>query len=463
MTAAITNTFKSSIIKTLIEDLGGGAENNYYIALGKSDPWSVSDTPPAIADSDISSLSFVQDARYRLQSYKIVESSTLVVPRINWVEGTIYYGYDDITDEVNTSINPYYVMNENLRVYLCQEQGKDALGQPVASTVQPTGVGLDAFITSDGYVWKYMYQVGPEDANNHLTSNYLPVQYIDGAGVTAVEVEQANIQTNAIEGAIIGIDVVSPGSGYSGDLTVSITGNVGSSGASARAYQTAGGITHIVMDSDGAGAVLNGSGYRYASISVTGSGGGNNCVARAIYGPNEGVTADPTITLRSDTLMAHSDFEDNENNTIVSQNDFRQIALVKNPKIYNSNTVFSGNTGSALTKLLISAETTAFLPDKIVTNGSNASAFVVYYDPSTTPKSLYVQQTEETGFGSFSDGETITAVEGSGSGQGVLSSPTFKEDPDIDVFTGDILYINNVAPITRDDDQTEDIKIVIQL
>ena len=34
---------------------------------------------------------------------------------------------------------------------------------------------------------------------------------------------------------------------------------------------------------------------------------------------------------------------------------------------------------------------------------------------------------------------------------------------DVDAFSGEILYVDNRVPIDRDEDQTEDIKIVIDL
>ena len=34
---------------------------------------------------------------------------------------------------------------------------------------------------------------------------------------------------------------------------------------------------------------------------------------------------------------------------------------------------------------------------------------------------------------------------------------------DVDAFSGEVLYVDNRVPIDRDEDQTEDIKIVIDL
>ena len=142
MTAAITSSFKNSLL-TALSDAVNDADDNYYIGIGRAHDWNDSDVAPIRdleGDSDISSISFLNKVRNSLQSYKIVESNSLVLPRVNWVSSTIYYPYTDTATEVDVSTNPYYVMNQNLRVYICLEQPKDTSGNPQVSTVEPTGV-----------------------------------------------------------------------------------------------------------------------------------------------------------------------------------------------------------------------------------------------------------------------------------------------------------------------------------
>ena len=87
---------------------------------------------------------------------------------------------------------------------------------------------------------------------------------------------------------------------------------------------------------------------------------------------------------------------------------------------------------------------------------SGAKAYVDTYNNTTGV--LRYHQTETTGFASFLAGETVTEVDGSGTG--TLDSA---QVADIDFTSGEILYIENRAAIARATDQTEDIKIVIQL
>ena len=85
-------------------------------------------------------------------------------------------------------------------------------------------------------------------------------------------------------------------------------------------------------------------------------------------------------------------------------------------------------------------------------------AVVDYYD-NAVPE-LWYHQNETTGFTEFADGETITTVSGSGS----ATADSAKVAPGFDPYSGEILYIDNRnSSVTRSDDQTEDVKIIIQL
>lgn len=458
MTATVTYSFKSNLLQSLKTNVLDG-QDNYYLAIGRSDVWNATDTPPVTADSDIAAFSFVQTTRHSLMSYKKVFGSSLVIPRVNWTSETTYYAYSDQLSEINVSVNPYYVMNDNLRVYACLEQAKNTVGGAIPSTVKPTGVQSQPFSTSDGYVWQYLYQVGPGDANSFMTSNFIPVQHIasDDAAISAVEIEQKRLQDDAVSGAILGVEVLDGGSGYSG--TVNLVFTEGGIGASATANLSGGVITHVKLDLDGAGNVLNGSGYKNSKVTVIGNGSGAS--VRAVLGPSAGVSADPTKSLRCDALMFHSDFENTENGTILSENDFRQVALIKNPKEYNSvlGANFTDQSGNAMQKLQFASVTNDFLSDRVIVGQtSGAKAYLVHYDTMA-----WIYQNQTTGFTPFNAGETISAEEGAGSGSGTLLAVGGIIAPDIDIYSGDMIYINNIAAVTRDPNQTEDVKVVIKL
>ena len=64
----------------------------------------------------------------------------------------------------------FYVVTEDFNVYKCLDNNNNA-----ASTTQPTGTSTTAVITTDGYVWKFMYNVPINLRNKFLLSDQMPV------------------------------------------------------------------------------------------------------------------------------------------------------------------------------------------------------------------------------------------------------------------------------------------------
>ena len=64
----------------------------------------------------------------------------------------------------------YYVINSNQQVYLVLRSSVNDSGAQAASTVEPTGTNGVPFLTSDGYMWKFMYSVSGhmEQTNSNL-------------------------------------------------------------------------------------------------------------------------------------------------------------------------------------------------------------------------------------------------------------------------------------------------------
>lgn len=150
----------------------------------------------------------------------------------------------------------------------------------------------------------------------------------------------------------------------------------------------------------------------------------------------------------------------------ITMQDFRQVGLIKNPTLINSNTLFTNETGNALDHMTLQSISVAFSPDKTI-QGSTSGA-QAYIDrvvngavSDTPPHKIYFHQNEETGFKQFTAGENITEI--NGPGVGVLSSGAWRVDGEFDPTTGDILYIDNRGAVERSASQSEDIKVIIQL
>ena len=444
MTAIITDKLKKQLLLSIVDDVDS-ADNNYFIGIGKSETWNATDAAPTPKNS----LRDERNLGLSLQSVKAIADKSLVVPRTDWSSGAIYSSYNDNIEGHPAS--SYYVFTDDNHVYICLQQGRNAAGNAVNSTVKPTGTSGNAFKTADGYVWKFLYSIGALTASKFLSSNFLPVTFIEttDSDSPASIVEQKGIQDVAVAGEIVGYTVTSGGTGYTSTPTATILGN----GTSAQADVTvSGGAVSKVDAKDLSGTLAFGSGYSYADITLTG-GGGTGATIRPIIGVKNGFGADPRDDLRARAIMFNSKPDGTESGDFVIGNDFRQVALIKNTLTY-TNAKLTDATGNALNKLNLSTISVAFSPDKTIENVSGTKAYIDKVDSDN----LYYHQNETTGFGLFSPGDAISETDGSGAGVVAADSAG-----DFNPLTGDILYIDNRAAVTRVAEQTEDIKIVIQL
>lgn len=456
MVAIITDALKRQVLDNIYDNVVD-SNNTYYIGIGRSEAWNDTDTPPTPTNTAREQRNF----RLSLQSLKSAESVEYVIPRYNWSSGTIYSGYDDNITGYPT--NAYYVYTDENAVYMCIQQGRDANGNAVTSTIQPTGTLTYPYETADGYVWKYLYTISALTATRFVSANYMPAQFIaavDSAS-TALQIEQKAVQDAAVPGQISGIAVIEGGTGYTSAPTVNIVGN-GTKQARATATVSGGVVVKVEMDDSDASKAL-GAGYDYASVSFAG-GGGAGATARAILAPKGGLGADPRNDLRSTALMFNSQVDGTEGGEFVTTNDFRQVAIIKNPTVPGTDSDFVAQAGSALRRLRFSSVANTFSEDNTLLGAvSGAKAYVDAQDSSV----VWYHQTEATGFNTFIEGETVT--EEDGVGEGILELPGADADSDafetlkVNPLSGEILYIDNRAAIERASEQTEDIKVIIQL
>lgn len=468
MAAIITNAFRKKIADDLLTEILNSTDSNeYYIGIGKSDTWDSSDT----AATPLRTLREERLARSNLQSVKQVASdgASFVIPRYNWTSGSFFSGYDDNYSGIPT--NSYYVLTENNDVYICLQQGRDTEGQAVRSTVLPdyadgsqhvpTGVRArtEAFKTTDGYVWKYMYSLSPTKASNFLSSGFVPVQFVaESAGDPAISSDlytlyQAQVKEAAVPGQVLGIVHISGGTGYSSAPTVIIRGNGVNAAATATIYN--GSVVKVEMNNESAAL---GSGYDYASVVFSGGSPTSPATARAIIGPKQGIGYDPRSEMKATSLMLTTKPNGAENGDFITDQDFRQITLFRNLEYKDSSARFDLPTGMALRSLKMSAST-GFVKDLLI-SGDSASAYIDYIDDSNN---IFYHQNEKTGFGTFANNEVVT---GAGGATGTISAANGAIDSSgrgapVDAFSGDLIYVENRARILRSTSQTEDIKVVL--
>ena len=80
------------------------------------------------------------------------------------------------------------------------------------------------------------------------------------------------------------------------------------------------------------------------------------------------------------------------------------------------------------------------------------------YVNQVSDSDVFFHQTDSTGYTPFGIGDTLTDEQGN---TGTINVAPAIED--LLNLSGDVLYIENRAPVIRDASQTEDIKVVVTL
>lgn len=155
-------------------------------------------------------------------------------------------------------------------------------------------------------------------------------------------------------------------------------------------------------------------------------------------------------------------FEFDEGGILPVTNDFRKVAIIENPFIFNGTpgSTVGGNpaAGTVATATVINMATLfnmsavggVFLSDETIT-GPNGTGKVIGFDQLSNK--LHVKLM--TGF--FTAADTITG--GSSAATGTIGSIVA---PGIQMYSGDTIYIENRGPVSRAGDQTESITTVIE-
>jgi len=206
--------FKTHIIDQLIESITERANTSYYAFVG--DHETVASTLEEV-NPPLETVNKLNSEVFRNMIFgKRINSNDMrfMINRNDWVSGTVFEMYDDEKQELQDS-NFYTVVDEDSfkHVYKCLS---NANGAP--STIKPLFedakydadlyvAGDDYYETSDGYQWKYMYSITSADFTKFATEKYIPV------------VANTQVQTNAIEGSIDVIKVVTHGKNYQNHLS----------------------------------------------------------------------------------------------------------------------------------------------------------------------------------------------------------------------------------------------------
>ena len=268
-------------------------------------------------------------------------------------------------------------------------------------------------------------------------------------------------------GGIERIEVLTGGAGYDSAPTVTIVGDgTGATVASADVTIASNVITAIDIGTSTSGS-SHGTNYRVATVEFSGGTPETVATARVVIAPSEGHGVDPVSELGAFLVSLNTQLEGSGGGDLTVGNDFRQISILKNPRVYNS-TPYAGGLATAATLNPLPAlnitgggDVTDFSVDDVITSASGAKAFVAYVDGSGSENKIYYYQNEKTGFKNFTPGnsETITAQDGAG---GSTFKATSITNEDVDRSSGEFLFLENRTPINRTLTQIEDIKLILE-
>jgi len=487
MAAIITEKFRTHNAKQFKEDFSESASST-YIFIGRSFAWPNDAVPTAPANSTGEEL----DAWSDMIALKKVPNADVThgLVRYNWTTNTTYDEYQHDVSSTNTSTatsasniydSRFYVMTEEYNVYKCLRTGRDSSGAVVASSVKPTGTSSTALVvtadagagTGRGYVWKYMYSISASDVIKFVTNDFIPVKTlgaqteIDGTGTggglgaagTDDSSAQWDVENNAVDGGVSHAVVTAAGSGYSnGTYTAVVIDGDGTAGR-ATVTVSGGGLTHVTI-------TTTGSGYRRATIDVagiSGIGGGSAGVIKVIASPVIGHGADPVQELGGNYIIINSRFEFGEGGgDFPTDNDFRRIGLVQDPFNNGSTTVSTAASMTAYSQMTLSSAS-GLSPDDLIRDSSSdvaGTAVSRIVSINGTVISHIPVANSEGGYFNFAAADVVYTSAGANVG---TVSAVSGVHPEVEHYTGQIMYIENRGAVTRAADQIEDIKLIIEM
>ncbi len=521
MAAIITDQLRILNAKNFIAGVAF-TSNSYYSFVGLpnatdyNSDWNTN--PPSPVDN------FDQENDYwdTMVALKKISKSNVrqVIRKITWTSGITYDMYrHDIS--VNNPSQPsnsfdlysanYYVVNSDYRVYICLQNGtspenpsgRPSLDEPTFTDLEPREAGT----SGDGYVWKYLYTISPSDIVKFDSTNYMPVPQDWETSTRDAAVRNNASSSGQLKIVTITNRGVGLGTANRTYTRVPIKGD--GSGAEATIVINNDSKVESVTVSNG------GSGYTFGTLDlVSGSvpTGSTSPTFDVIIPPQGGHGSDIYKELGAYNVLLYSRIEnDTDNPDFITGNQIARVGIVESPLNYNSDSILTLDKASAVYALKLTGigySSVVFNPDTQITQtigvGSTAFGRVISYDQNTGVLK-YWQDRYHVGFntngtrnssptygftlhrftadigsgGSLNilGGSATLAIQtsfGSPSNPGIstiINSRTYYlgqqfvkgvSQPEVQKYSGNIVYVDNRPSITRSSNQKEDIKVILQ-
>ena len=517
MPAIISDQFRIMNAETFIKSLVGvgNTVNTYYTFIGQPNALDTQANGSRSWGEGLPPLDgFKEESEIKetIISMKRVTQSDVrrMVRKKTWESGSTYemyrndytiYNLSPITNSSSLYDANYYVINDDLRVYICLQNGTDPenpKGRP--SVDKPEFVDLEprpAGTSGDGYIWKYLYTIKPSEIVKFDSIEFIPVP--EDWGKVG---ESISIKNNAIDGKIDILTTKDRGFGYAPISNTFVNIPILGDGT--------GGKATIVVDSFGkvsdAYVTDGGTGYTKGIIQFEpGAPGIPNELTNigkiasfdVIIPPKGGHGYDIYRELGTYRVLVYSRYNTDETNpdTIIG-NDFARIGIIKNPtKITSDVEALDIAEVSALKALRLTGAattlTTYAVDSKItqtISTGTVAIGFVASWNNVTGVLKYYQSvglATVGVGYkiNDFSSTSSSLVINGAFSGtplsidtsftgiSTVINNKTYQlgsnfvsgiASAEYNKKSGEIIYIDNRPPIPRSASQKEDIKIVLE-
>ena len=352
MSAVVTDQFRILNASNFINSAVDNA-NSYYVFLGLDNPTTVGFGRTSNWDTNVPTPTdnFEYSSHYKNTSLfgKKITSSNIrkIIRKVTWTSNTSYdmyrndYSISNPTPNSNSSRlydSNYYVINSDYRVYICIDNGSSGTNltgnksqdEPTFTDLEPSAAG----VSGDGYIWKYLFSVSPNDIIKFDSTEYVVVPNdwetsTDSQIVDVREAGDSSINFNQIKK----VYVADGGTGYSSG-TVDILGD------------GSGGRVLVTVDSNGTiistTVTAGGSGYTYGIVDLGSLQPGGSLPNPAklipIIPPSKGHGYDIYSELGTDKVLVYARFDDSTKD-FPTDTYFSQVGIIKNPTTFNSDII----------------------------------------------------------------------------------------------------------------------------
>jgi len=413
----------------------------------------------------------------------------------------------------------YYVINKDFNVYVCIDnassgintEGNLSQNEPLFTGVEPSAASGD---TDDGYTWKYLFTVAPSDIIKFDATEYIPLPN-DWTTSTEAQIESVRDSGNSDinNNQIKKVYIEDQGNGYGGSTGQEFPIVGDGSGGKVIVDVIGTKITNTQVS-------VGGQGYTYGMVDLSNISAGVPAGTKAklipIIPPSKGHGYDLYKELGADRVLIYARFDDSTKDFPIDSK-FAQIGIVKNPTSIGSTSIYTQNQFSSVSSLYLNAYTAVptvgqIIEQDIKSGGvtiGKARAYVASFDVISDndkiavmkyyqDRSLYFNQTtaDQTDRASISElGDTTGKIYNFQSTEddkvklvgttntytidtsfsGITTNPTGNKvielgvefekgiaSSEINNQSGDIIYLDNRALITRDKRQKEDIKVILE-